>query len=105
MNDAFIGRDGEEFDESVSMAVVEAVAERRNVDQTELPPLYEWIDPNALDALFERTRTRGTRSGRITFTYDGHRITVERENGVSITIDDTTERGWPEITEDFRTDA
>lgn len=37
---------------SVSMAVVEAVADAENVDPLELDPLNEAIDPDALDALF-----------------------------------------------------
>ncbi|MFC7137959.1 HalOD1 output domain-containing protein [Halobaculum litoreum] len=37
---------------SVSAVVVEAVAKARDVDPIRLPPLYDWIDPDALDALF-----------------------------------------------------
>ncbi|APX95235.1 HalOD1 output domain-containing protein [Natronorubrum daqingense] len=89
MSDLSIGSAENGLDESVSIAVVTAVADRREVPVTELPPLYEWIDPDSLDALFEPTRRHGSRSGSLEFDYDGHDIVVEVENGLEITIDGT----------------
>ncbi|WP_121743038.1 HalOD1 output domain-containing protein [Natronorubrum halophilum] len=87
MNDAFIGSADSRFDGSVSIAIVTAVASKRDVDPTELPPLYEWIEPDALDALFEPTRRGGPRRGHLEFTYDGHEIGVECGDGLEITVD------------------
>lgn len=39
-------------DEAISQQVVEAVADATGVDPLDLPPLYDSIDPDALDALF-----------------------------------------------------
>ncbi|ELY91237.1 HalOD1 output domain-containing protein [Natrinema altunense] len=85
VNDSFSGSfDG--VNGSVSSAVIAAVATHRETDPTRLPPLYEWIDPDALDALFAPARS-GPRSGRLEFTYDGHAIAVDCTDGVSVSVD------------------
>jgi len=55
----------------VHEAVVYAVADAEGVDPTDLDPLYDTIDPEALDALFA-----GGGEGRIAFTYGGHEVEV-----------------------------
>ena len=87
MNNSFLGSTDGGFDGDISIAVVTAIATRRDVEPTELPPLYESIDPDALDALFAPTRTGGPRRGRLEFTYDGHEIVVECGSSLEITID------------------
>ena len=77
-----------DFDDGASLAVVTAVAARRGVDPLELPPLYDWVDPEALDALFDSTTVRG-RGHRFEFTYDGHEIAVDGTGEFSIHIDGT----------------
>ncbi|MDS0473853.1 HalOD1 output domain-containing protein [Natrinema sp. 1APR25-10V2] len=89
MNNAISGPSGNGVQQSISVAVVTAVARRRGADPTDLPPLYEWIDPDALDALFSPTRRGGSRDGRLEFTYDGHEVAVDCTDGASITIDGT----------------
>lgn len=74
---------------SVSIAIVTAVASYRNVVPTELPPLYEWIDPDAVDALFKPTRTDGPRQGRLEFSYAGHELILECDDRLTITVDGT----------------
>lgn len=64
--------------ESVSGEVLATVAARENTDPAELqPPLYEVIDPEALDSLFT-PRTDGSvrTGGEVQFTYRGYRIRV-----------------------------
>ncbi|QFU82795.1 HalOD1 output domain-containing protein [Natronorubrum aibiense] len=85
MTDSLIGS----TDGAVSMAIVSAVASKRDAVPTELPPLYEWIDPDALDALFEPTQSSGPRHGHLEFTYDSHEICVECDDGLVITVDGT----------------
>jgi hypothetical protein len=56
-----------------SQAVVEAVASAEGLDPLELPvPLYDAIDPDALDALFQDDDT----DGRVEFSYYGYDVTV-----------------------------
>lgn len=70
-------------DGSLALAVVDAIAEREGVDPTDLDvPLYDAIDPDALENLFPvdaggRPRCRG----HVTFAYGTHcvRVTSDRE--------------------------
>jgi len=64
-------------DESFSEAVIRSVSAVRGVDPTELPPLYDTIDPDGLDELFGPTVQGKSRSGaRVQFTYAGCEVTV-----------------------------
>lgn len=68
-------------DPPLSQAVLSAVAIREGVDETELPePLYDAIDPDALNTLFRNT------TGHVTFCYIDYIVTVE-SNG-TVTIDE-----------------
>ncbi|ADB59615.1 hypothetical protein Htur_0718 [Haloterrigena turkmenica DSM 5511] len=95
VSNSFIGSTDDGFDGDISIAVVTAIAAKRGVEPTELPPLYESIDPDALDALFAPTRTGGPRRGRLEFTYDGHAVVVECGSGLEITIDGTPATAEP----------
>lgn len=61
--------------------VIYAVANANGVDPTDLHPLYDTIDPEALDDLFE-SGTEGT----IKFTYEGHDVAVHSDR---VTVDGT----------------
>lgn len=58
-----------------SVAVVQQVAESEGVSPTELRPLYEVVDPDALDRFVGTTGSRDT-DARIYFYYHGHGVTV-----------------------------
>lgn len=58
-----------------SQAIVERVAACEGVDHTELVPLYEAIDPDAVDRLVE-TSLRNDSALQIEFTYHGYDVTV-----------------------------
>lgn len=76
----------DEHKKSVSMAVVEAVAERKGIDPVALtPPLYEAIDPDALDALFAPLDDElDQENASVTFPYDGCTITVYSNGHVEL---------------------
>ncbi|MCU4974475.1 hypothetical protein OB955_17275 [Halobacteria archaeon AArc-m2/3/4] len=65
-------------DESVSEAVLDAVASITDSDPIELDPLYYTIDPDALDTLFESRpyNTELPRDVQVTFSYVGLQVTV-----------------------------
>lgn len=65
-----------------SICVVETVSDALEADPTELGPLYEAVDPDALDALFEPPE-RFT-SGRVTFTFEGCTVTVDADGWVAV---------------------
>lgn len=68
---------------SISVAVVEAVAEREAVDPLALDrPLYDVVDPDALETLFPVDDDgRPEVEGYVTFVYGGRlvRVTSDRE--------------------------
>jgi len=65
--------------EPVSTRVVEVVSRAKDVDPVELPPLYEAVDPDALDLLFP-----GGTDCELRFTYVGQDVIVR--NGGEIVV-------------------
>ncbi|WP_458188208.1 HalOD1 output domain-containing protein [Haladaptatus sp. NG-WS-4] len=55
-------------------------------DAGALEPLYDWINPDALDALFRTTGKRTPGTGTVTFAYCGYEVTVEKTATVSVTV-------------------
>ncbi|WP_227378842.1 HalOD1 output domain-containing protein [Haladaptatus halobius] len=74
---------------SPSTTIVERIAARAEGSSDDLEPLYEAIDPDALDALFAPRPTGSDRpGGQVTFTYAGYTVTVTSDRpGFSINID------------------
>lgn len=62
----------------VSTAVVMAVAETTGTSPDDLPPLFDVVDPDALDTLFQARMDGQPRTGiRVTFTMAGCTVTVQ----------------------------
>lgn len=80
-------RSDEQFvDETVGEQVVTAVADALDTDPLELPPLYEVIDPDALDHLFETgfpARRRGP--GLVIFTLADCEVVVHSDGDIDVT--------------------
>lgn len=72
--------------DGVSIAVVEAVATAKGVDPVEIEPLYNVVDPDALDAIF-RMHADGTprANGRLTFTMESCEVVVHSTGRVVVT--------------------
>ena len=69
---------------TVSEEVVSAVAEATGNDPLDLEPLYEVIDPDALDALYRRDGLGLPRSpNRVEFTYAGCEVVVDWDGSVT----------------------
>jgi hypothetical protein len=72
-------------DQPLSEAVVVAVAAAADVDPLELArefgPLYDAIDPAALDSLFRSDRET---NGTVTFCYAGYEITADESGTVVV---------------------
>lgn len=70
---------------SVSEEVVSAVAAARGLDPTDLDPLFEAIDPDALDDLYDRNGWgRAQPSVRVEFTYCGCEVVVNGDGSVAV---------------------
>ncbi|WP_224268279.1 HalOD1 output domain-containing protein [Haloprofundus salinisoli] len=74
-----------------SQAIVERIAALEEADQTELDPLYETVDPEALNALVEATE-RSNPSLQIQFTYNGYEVTVSSGGVVYVDEDADSKR-------------
>lgn len=68
---------------SLSVEIIQMIAAEEDADPVELPPLYHYIDPEALDSLFDSTST-GQQAGEITFSYLDYPVTVSVENGTQM---------------------
>ncbi|WP_230198702.1 HalOD1 output domain-containing protein [Halopiger djelfimassiliensis] len=67
--------------------IVNRVASLEGTDPTALPPLYDIIDPDALERLVE---SAANGDFCVEFTYCGYRVTIENETGVTVAELDTT---------------
>lgn len=72
--------------DSLSTAVIDEIAAHEGVDPMDLkPPLYDVIDPDALDMLFpDPGEPSDTPTGRVVFTYCGYEVEVTSTGGVRI---------------------
>ena len=73
-------------DDSPSDVVVRAVAALSGESPLELPPLYDSIEPDALNAMFDHARRVGGADCGVTvsFCYHGFDVTVEPDGTVRI---------------------
>ena len=68
-----------------SHRVLEAVSEARDVDVLDLPPLYDTVDPDALDVLFaDRPGDAGARSGTLAFEYADSTVVLDGDGTVTV---------------------
>lgn len=65
--------------ETACERVTRRVAEEKNVDALDLPPLFDAVDPDALNALIA---TMG--EGEVTFDYAGRTVTVAADGTVRV---------------------
>jgi len=72
----YCGQHDWEGEQNLSMAVVEAVASVADEEVVDLPPLYEFIDTDALDNLFTPRLKYGRPDGTISFEFAGYLVTV-----------------------------
>jgi hypothetical protein len=80
-------RDADSSAYGISDRVVLAVADAEGTSPLELtPPLFESIDPDALDSIFENTVTgRGRTEGRVYFEMSGCEVEVHATGHVRVT--------------------
>lgn len=69
-----------EGSQRISVNVIETIAEECGTDPIDLPPLYDVVDPDALDTLFRDPDITGS----VSFTYVDHRVSVDPRGEVTI---------------------
>lgn len=72
---------GTEDIEPVSLQTIRKIAAEEGVEPTELPPLHDTIETDALDALFASAEHA---SGRVEFTYSGYNVSIDGENHIHV---------------------
>lgn len=75
-----------ESETPLSEAVIAAIASESELDALEIAeefgPLYDAIDPTALDTLFQSTANADRSVGSVTFEYATYRVTVDQTGQV-----------------------
>lgn len=82
---ATVSRDGTQSDAtSVTQSVVTRLADHKECEPTALPPLFEAVDPDALERLVSTADANLT----VQFRYAGRTVTVENEpdGGVAVRL-------------------
>lgn len=75
------------MDQSLCQVVVETVAAAEGVDPCDLErSLFDVIDPDALEALFQVTNAGHRRTGTVTFEFCGHTVVVSSDG--TVVLDD-----------------
>lgn len=78
---------------SLPVAVVEAIASfadrnpivtDKNGEDSGLQPLYETIDPDALDSLFQTSQRGPSTEGKIKFVHCGYEVTVKNSGMILV---------------------
>ncbi len=75
-----------DVDSSVSTSVVEAVAAATKTMPTEIDPLYDVVDPDALDALVASLRKSG--HGTVRFEFAGWIVTLTANGAIDLRVTD-----------------
>lgn len=72
---------GDDVTSSLLERIVRAVADEEGCDPFSLPPLYETIDPDALELLFGNSRSDRL---EVIFEYAGYEVVVTGRRGVVV---------------------
>lgn len=73
--------------DSLSTAIVEVVAATTDREPTALPPLYESIDTDALDAIADGWTANTDGRQHVSFAFAGVKVTVESDGGIEVRPD------------------
>ena len=80
--------------EQLSSAIIAAVATVADTEPTELEPLYDCVDPDALDALFRPLSEDRPRShGRLSFSLDEYEVAVHGHGEIIVDVSDINPSG------------
>jgi hypothetical protein len=70
--------------QTISEAVISAVAEYAGVTEQSLPPVDQSINPNGLNVLFDSEQKERSLGGCVTFSYYGHTVVVQSTGQILI---------------------
>lgn len=70
-------------DSSIVDRVLAAVAKEERCGTLDLPPLYDVVDPDALERVLQ-----GTGVNEVSFSYHGYSISIVRNGRISVTSEE-----------------
>lgn len=73
-----------DIDASPTEAIIEALAEATGVDPLEFPPLYEYVDPDAVNSLFDRQGKSRAAATVIGFQVDTWNVFVRADGRIRV---------------------
>lgn len=73
-----------ESDVSPTEVIIEALAEAAEIDPIELPPLYEFVDPDALDQLFGEHEGAAHADALLSFQVETWNVFVRADGRIRI---------------------
>lgn len=73
-----------ENEESAIPAIINALADAAGVDPTELPPLFEYVDPDALNALFTASDRATDGNTLLSFQVDTWNVFVRSDGRIRV---------------------
>ena len=79
--DTEYNRDG---DETLMVTLVKALSEAEGTDPTDLPPLYESVDGEALSSFLDRSENGTTSDSFFSFTYENWNVFVRADGQIRI---------------------
>lgn len=71
-------------DRSPSEVIIDALAEVEGADPTELPPLYEFVDPESLDRLFAQHKGAADANALLSFTVETWNVFVRADGRIRV---------------------
>jgi len=71
-------------DRTVTELIVETVAELKCVGMTDLTPMYDVIDPDALDKFYETELRRSAQAPSVEFAYEDCNVIVDTDGEVTV---------------------
>ena len=71
-------------DESPSHGVVRAIAAVKGIEPTDVDPLYDFINPDALDPLFDDATEAGESDTRVSFRIDDLEVEVSGDRRITV---------------------
>lgn len=66
------------------MTIIEALATAMRVDATDLPPLYDIVDPDAIDSLFPKHNGVANAEAMLSFNYDNWNVFVNADGRIRV---------------------
>ncbi|WP_178915566.1 HalOD1 output domain-containing protein [Natronomonas gomsonensis] len=73
-----------ESDSSATEAIISALAEAVGVEPTNLPPLFDYVDPDALNALFEPSDSATNGDTLLSFQVDTWNVFVRSDGRIRV---------------------